>query len=416
MRFTIRVLLALAAGLLLGSVVAHLSPGWMRIPAFFEPVGTMYINAIRISVIPMIMASLIVGVASATKGQMEDLGGRALAVIAAGLVLAVLFSGAAALLLFSRIHVDAGLAAGLGTKAVAAPPSLAKWFVDLIPSNIMSALADGSLLPLVLFSFAFGLALAAVEKERREPVVRFLQGIADAFTALMTFIVRLAPLGVFALAVPLAAHTGIGSAGTLAYYDVVMSAIFVGFLAIVGYPAVVALGHIPFSRFSKAASASEAIAVTSRSSMASLPVVYTGARDLGLSEQDSNFLLPLLASVFKIGSAMQQVVGVIFLAKVTGVSLGVFQLATLAVSSIAISFTVPGIPGGSILVMAPSLASVGVPVSGMALLLAVDAIPDMFRTVANVMGWLMGAALIARKADANPLVPVHGNAPAQVDR
>ena len=398
MRFTIRVLLALLAGLLAGFLISHLPPGpWARIPAFLEPIGTIYINAIRVCVIPMVMASLIAGVASAGAGQIRSLGVRALAVILVALVAAVLFSGALSLVLFSNLKTDSGLAAAYNDHVPAGPsPSLVKWFIDLVPPNIMSALADGSLLPLIVFSIAFGLALTAVEEQRRDRVVEFFKGIADAFIVLINFVVLLAPIGVFALAVPLAARTGIGAVGTLAYYVLCMSAIHVAFLVVAAYPAVAIFGRVSLSRFSRAASPSQAVAFTSRSSMASLPVVYTAAQTLGLSEPICNFLLPLLASLFRVGGAMQQVAGVIFLAKVTGVPLGGFQLATLALSSVATSLTIPGVPGGSVLVMAPVLSSVGVPVAGMALLLAVDAIPDMFRTVANVTGWLAAGVILAR--------------------
>ncbi len=398
MRFTIRVLLALLAGLMVGFTISHLPAGpWMRIPAFLDPVGTIYINAIRVCVIPMVMASLIAGVASAGGGQIRSLGVRTFVVILIALVAAVLFSGGISLLLFSRLKPDSGLAAGYQDHVpAAASPNLAKWFVDLVPPNIMSALADGSLLPLVVFSIALGLALTSVGHERRAIVLQFFQGIADTFIVLINFVVRLAPIGVFALAVPLAARTGIGAVGALAYYVLCMSAIHVSFLVLAAYPAVAMFGQISLTRFSRAASPSQAVAFTSRSSMASLPVVYTGAQTLGLSEASCDFLLPLLAALFRVGGAMQQVTGVMFLAKVTGVSLGGLQLATLALTSIATSLTIPGVPGGSILVMAPALASVGVPVSGMALLLAVDAIPDMFRTVANVTGWLVAGVILAK--------------------
>jgi Na+/H+-dicarboxylate symporter len=400
MRFTLRVLLSLLLGLLVGVAVSHLPSQWMRVPAFLEPIGTMYINTIRVAVIPMVMSGLIVGVASAGGGsQIRSLGARALVLMFISLAAAVLFSGALAMFLFSKLNADASLAARFERHSAAPNLSLAKWFVDLVPSNIVAALADGSLLPLVIFSIAFGLALTQVEEERRARVVGRLQGICDAFVALLKFIVSLAPIGVFALAVPLAARTGIGAVGTLAYYVVTMSAILMLFLALILYPAVLIFGRVSLLRFSRAASPSQVVAFTSRSSMASLPVAYTGARELGLSEQSCNFFLPLAASVFRVGGAMQQVVGVLFLAKVSGISLDSGHLATLALSSIATSLTIPGVPGGSILVMAPALASVGVPVAGMAILMAVDSIPDMFRTVANVTPWVAASAILARGRD-----------------
>ncbi len=396
MKFTIRVLLSLVLGLLLGAIVSHLSPAWMRVPAFLAPVGTMYINAIRVCVIPMVMSGLILGVAAAGGGMLiRSLGARASILMLLTLTAAVLFSGVLALSLFSRMNANSTLAAGLAP-APATAPNLAKWFEDLVPSNIVAALADGSLLPLVLFSFAFGLALARVEKERRQRVVQFLEGIYDVFVVLLNFIVGLTPIGVFALAVPLAARTGIGAVGALAYYVFAMSAVHAMFLVLIVYPAALTFGRASLSRFSRAASPSQVVAFTSRSSMASLPVAYTAAKEMGLSEANCNFILPLAASIFRAGSAMQQMVGVLFLAKISDISLGAPQLATLALISIATSLTTPGVPGGSILVMAPALASLGIPVAGVGLLMAVDSIPDMFRTVANVTPWIAISAILAR--------------------
>ena len=227
MRLTIRILLSLLAGLLAGFAISHLPAGpWMRIPAFLEPIGTIYINAIRVCVIPMVMASLIAGVASAGGSQIRTLGVRVLAVILIALVAAALFSGGLALVFFSNLKADPGLVAGSNDPVAAAENlSLAKWFVSLVPPNIFSALADGSLLPLIVFSIAFGLALTGMQRERRDLVLELIRGIADTFIALINFVVRLAPIGVFALAVPLAARTGIGAVGTLAYYVLIMSVI-----------------------------------------------------------------------------------------------------------------------------------------------------------------------------------------------
>jgi proton glutamate symport protein len=155
------------------------------------------------------------------------------------------------------------------------------------------------------------------------------------------------------------------------------------------------------SHFAKAAAPAQAVAFASRSSLAALPAVYEGARAvLALPEDIYSFFLPLAASVFRVGGTMVQVVGVLFLAKLYGVVLNPWQLATVTVTAVATSLTVPGVPGGGIIVMAPVLTSVNLPAAGIGILLAVDTIPDMFRTAANVTGWLCAGTILSRGAAA----------------
>ena len=160
------------------------------------------------------------------------------------------------------------------------------------------------------------------------------------------------------------------------------------------------------SRFAKAAAPAQAVAFSSRSSLAALPAAYEGARaGLALPEDIYTLFLPLAASVFKVGAPMVQIVGILFLAKIYGVTLDSGQLATITVMAVATSLTAPGIPlGGGIIVMAPVLASANLPVAGMGILLAVDTIPDMFRTTANVTAWLCVGSILSRGAAATPKV------------
>jgi Na+/H+-dicarboxylate symporter len=165
------------------------------------------------------------------------------------------------------------------------------------------------------------------------------------------------------------------------------------------YPTALLFGRVSLSRFAKAALPAQAVAFTSRSSLASLPAAYEGVRvGLGLPEEIQNFFLPIAASIFRAGAPMAQIIGVLFLAKLYGVVLHPVQLATVVITVIATSLTAPGIPGGSIIVMAPVLASANIPVAGIGILLAIDTIPDMFRTTANVTGWLSVASVLGRSA------------------
>jgi proton glutamate symport protein len=156
-------------------------------------------------------------------------------------------------------------------------------------------------------------------------------------------------------------------------------------------------GGVPLRVFAAACAPAQSITFTSRSSLAALPAAYEGARDvMKLPEDVCDLFIPLGVSMFRVGGAIAIAIGVLFLSRMYGVSLSAAGIATIAVASMAASFTVPGVPGGSILVMAPVLTAVGVPADGIGILLAVDAIPDMFRTTANVTGTMTVAAMLGR--------------------
>jgi proton glutamate symport protein len=322
---------------------------------------------------------------------------------------AALFALAFTLPLIARINIDTSIVARMKQGAVvdaaqASPLSFAQWLSDLVPANVFKAPADGALLPLMVVSVGLGLALTQVESERRATVVQFFHGIADAFLVLVSYIVKLAPIGVFALAAPLAARMGAAAARALVAYIAIFSAAIVAFTVLILYPAAILWGRVPLWRFAKAAAPAQAVAFSSRSSLASLPAVYEGARvGLDLPERIYNLFLPLAASVFRPGAVMVQIVGVLFLAKIYGVTLDSWQLATVGVVAVATSLTAPGILfGGGLLVMAPVLVAVHVPAAGIGILLAVDTIPDMFRTTANVTWWLCVGSILSRDAAVTP--------------
>jgi len=374
MSLTLRVSIALVAGVLLGVIISTSHVPWLiRIPAFLDPIGVVFVNAIRVAVIPLIVSSLIVGIASSGDDarKMGKLGGHALVLVLAMLLVAAVFALAVASPLFARLNLDKNVVATLNESAAmhetahASPPSFAQWFSGLVPANIFKAAADGALLPLVVVSVAFGLALTRVDDQRRASVVQFFHGVADAFLVLVSWVMELAPIGVFALAVPLAARMGVGAAGALALYVATLSGVIAAFSVVLLYPAAVLCGRISLSCFAKAAAPAQSIALASRSSLAALPAVYEGARSvLALPEHIYNFFLPLAASIFRVGATMTLVIGVLFLAKLYGVVLNPWQLATVIVSAVATSLTVPGVPGGGIIVMAPVLTAVNLPVTG----------------------------------------------------
>jgi proton glutamate symport protein len=409
MSFTLRVLVGLVVGLAIGIGVAAAGPGaWQRLPGFVEPLGLLFVNAIRMTVIPLVASGLIVGVASMRDAKaVGRLGGRALAVFAVFVSAATAFAAACAYPLLARLDIDPSVAAALRASAATAAPAVAesarqlpgwsRWLVDLVPVNALKAAVDGSILPLIVFSLAFGLALTAIDPGRRQAVVGFFHGIADAMLALVGWVLKLTPVGVFALAVPLGARMGLAAAGALAYYIGLLSIVSGAFILVCLYPAALLGGRVTLGRFAAAAGPAQAVAFSSRSSLAALPATIEGARaSLGWPDEMVAFYVPLAASMFRVGGAIAQTVAVLFVARLYGVNLEAAQLATILVTVVATSFTIPGIPAGAIITMAPVLAVAGVPVEGIGVLMGVDTIPDMFRTLANVTGWFAAGTVLTR--------------------
>lgn len=409
MSFAGRVLLGLVMGLGVGVAVSMSSSPWVAgIPALAEPIGTLFINAIRMTVIPLVVSSLIVGVASTRDPALVGrVGIRSMALFIVAVAAAAVFAAAVSFPLLARLKIDPAVAASLREAAatstqqagasLAQAPSLARWMTDLFPANVFKAAADGAMLPLILFSVLAGLALTRVHGEPGDAVLRVFHGVSDAMLVLVGWVLRFAPGGVFALAVPLAARMGLAAAGALVYYIALLSLVSAAFIIVVLYPSTVLLGRVSLGRFARAAAPAQAVAFTSRSSLAALPATIEGARDaLGLPDEIVSFFIPLAASMFRVGAAMAQVVGVLFIARLYDVPLAASQLATIILTVVLTTFSVPGVPAGAIIVMAPVLYAAHVPVEGIGVLLGVDTIPDMFRTTANVTGWLGGASILAR--------------------
>jgi Na+/H+-dicarboxylate symporter len=238
-----------------------------------------------------------------------------------------------------------------------------------------------------------------VAADRRATFLRVVSGVQDASLVLVRAILVLAPLGVFALAVAVASKLGFAAAGALATYIVLVSGVTVAFLVLVIYPAAVIFGGVSLKTFARAALPAQTVAFSSRSSLAALPAMLEPVRErLGLPVAFSSFIFPLAVTLFRCGAAIGQVIGTLFVAKLYGVALGPPQLAAIAATTIVTTFSIPGIPGGSIIMIVPVLLAAGVPAEGVGLLLGVDTIPDMFRTTANVTGDVAAAVILSRRA------------------
>lgn len=413
-----RVVIGLLAGLALGIAIgASHSAAAMRVADFLQPVGQLWVNAIRMTIIPLVVSLLFVGVASRDDAAPI---GRVALVSAATFVGLLLFAAMVALLIAPSLIHDLKLspetaAAMRGTAQTTATettaqaaqlPGIAAWVTGIVPANIVKAIADGAMLPVIIFTVLFAVASRHIDAGLRASLVEFFRAIAGATTTIVDWIIFAAPLGVFALVTAAAARAGVALAGATIYYVVAICAALVLFTFLI-YPIASMVGRIPLGWFTRAVLPAQAVALSSSSSLASLPALVEGSRALGLPLPVSGFVLPFAVSTFKAASPITWLMGTLFLAKLYGVSMSTTAAVTIVLTAVVLSFTTPGVPQGAQLMLAPILVSYGIPAEGIALLIAVDTIPDLFGTMANVTADLVAGTVVARHGiPAEPAEPV----------
>ncbi len=311
-----RVLVALAVAIGLGVLIAASgSAPLLRAADFVAPIGTLWVNAIRMTVIPLVVSLLVTGVASATDvGAIGRLGARTLLVFALMLAAtaAVIIPLAASLFALLPLPSATGARATLPAGAAEAANQLAAggtaasfsaWLTSLIPPNPVAAAANGALVPLILFTLILAIAIARSPESTRTPLVGLARALGDVMLRIVRWVVLAAPIGVFALVLPLAAHLGGAVAGAIGVY---IAAYSIGNVVVILllYPVVAIFGGVPIGRFARAALPAQLIAFSSSSSIASLPaLIESGERGLSLPSRITGFVLPLAVSTFKLRCA-----------------------------------------------------------------------------------------------------------------
>jgi Na+/H+-dicarboxylate symporter len=403
-----KAIIGLAAGLAAGAgIVASASATLRSIGSGVEVVGTLWINAILMTIIPLVVSKIVVSIAGAGDVRaVGQAGWRAgaffLGLLAAGGTAAALVMPA----VFSWMPLDpaasAALRAGAGSAANGAPPTLSQMALGLIPTNAIRAASEGAIVPLLVFTVAFAFAASRVAAAVRDPLVAFFRAVDAAITVLLRWIVACAPYGVFALGVGLAVRVGVGIVGALAYYIAVSAVALV--VATAGlYVVVFAVARVSPRRFARAAAPAQATAFGTHSSMASLPAMIEGMETrLGLSQTATGFVLPLSLAVFKYSGPVWFLVVTCFVSRLYGVAIDPSRFVVIVLTAIVTSFAVGAVPSGAVVVVAPVLAAAGLPAEAIGLLLAVDPLPNGFRTMANVTGMMAVTVMASGPTSPSP--------------
>lgn len=389
----------LFAGLAFGLLAASTgNDALLALALGVKPLGTLFVNALQMVVLPLVVAVLFLGVAGlGDLRRLGRLGGRALGFVwlstAAAIAIGMLTTRAA-LALF-----PASAPAELRDAAVPEIPGLVDFFLRLIPKNPFAAAADGALLPLIVFTVLFAAAAGSLPAERRAPLLGLARSMSDALIVLVYWVLKLAPVGLFALAAPITASTGWSVLRSLAVFVLAVVVGLAIFVAAVYLPALRLLAGRSAPGFLRGALGSMTVGFSTTSSVASLPVMLQDARTLGISEDALDLALPLAAALNRAGSALYQGSAVVLLAALSGIELGAGRSLGAALAVFFAAMTVAPVPSASVMTLAPALQTAGIPLAGLGLLLGIDRFPDMFRSAVNVLGHLVTAAVVDGRSE-----------------
>lgn len=404
-----RILLALALGLVVGGAAAALqvTPS-APVVTVAQSVGGLWVDALRMTIVPLVFSLIVTGICAAGEAAAAGkIARRALMLFAVLLLLAGAFSAVATPALLALWPIPPGaiqaFQSGLGAAAAApqAVPPAAEWVRQIVPTNPIAAAAEGAMLPLVLFALIFGFAAARQVPEQRRRISGMFEAIVNVMMTIVHWVLLLAPIGVFALAFLLGVRTGFGAIGGLLHYVALISFLCVGVIVLM-YIWVAWFGHASVGAFARAAWPAQAVAFSTQSSLASLPAMVESTRDrLGTPEAVSNIVLPLAVSLFRITSPAANLGVALYLAQMAGVEVSLWQIAAAALVAATVSLASVGLPSqvSFFSVVAPVCITVGAPVEMLGILLAVETIPDIFRTVGNVSADIAAVASIGLKGD-----------------
>lgn len=399
-----RILLALVAGLVIGIMLAGFAPQTVD-PAvsIARPLGQAWLNGLQMTIVPLVFALLVTGVAATAEAAQA---GR-LAARAVGLYLVVMACSAIAAAFLTPLFLDiaplpaesaAALRAALaGTETMPAAPAIGDFLAGIVPANVLKASADSNFLSMIVFALIFAFAIMRIDEDLRVLLTRFFSAVRDTMLVVIGWVLWIGPVGVFALAFVVGAKAGGGAFHALIHYILVVSAVGL-VVSLVAYPLAVIGGRVRLGHYVRAGLPTQAVAISTQSSLASLPAMLAGARAMGVPVATAGVTLPLAVAILRAtGPAMNFAVA-IYVAKWFGVPLNAATLAAGALVAMLTSLGSVSLPGTVSFVgaISPVCATIGAPVAPLGLLVAVETMPDIVRTLGNVMWDLATTVTLAR--------------------
>ena len=388
----------LGGGLALGIVLQ----GKAMLPPLLEitaPLGELWLRGLQMTILPLVSALIFTGilrtVAAASAGAMAKrtlglfagvlLGGAVISAVLMPLLLTLFPAPAQAVAALSGPGLSGAGQGGAGHDAATKLPGLGDYLTSLIPANVIEAAARDAILPVILFMALFALAAAQLSETQRRPLAQLFDGIAAAMMVVIGWVLKLAPVGVFALALGVAAKSGTAMIAALGHYIALVSAIG-AVVMLSGYVVAALLGRLNPLTFARTMLPVQAVAISTQSSLACLPAMLAACRKLGVRETSADFVLPLAVALFRATSPAMNLAVVAYVAQLTGVHLTPAAYAAGIVVAMLAMLGSPSLPGTISFVTAtgPIALAMGVPIGPLALLVAVEMLPDIMRTLGNV--------------------------------
>jgi proton glutamate symport protein len=388
-------------GLAVGIIVGALFYGNESVQGYLQPIGDIFIRLIKMIVVPIVISSLIVGVASVGDiKQLGRLGGKTILyfeiittlAIVIGLFIANIFQPGAGVDMKSLSKGD--ISSYMETTESVESHGFAETFINIVPTNLFESLAQGDMLAIIFFSVLFGLGVAAVG-ERGKPVLAFFQGTADAMFYITNQIMKLAPFGVFALIGVTVSKFGVESLVPLSKLVlVVYGAMF--FFVIVVLGAVAAMVKVNIFTLIKILKDELILAYSTASSETVLPKIMEKMEKFGCPKAITSFVIPTGYSFNLDGSTLYQAIAALFIAQMYGIEITIAEQISLLLVLMVTSKGIAGVPGVSFVVLLATLGSVGIPLEGLAFIAGIDRILDMARTAVNVVGNSLAAVVMSK--------------------
>lgn len=400
------VLIGLVGGLAAGAAIRSSGNADLTAAAgVVEAFGGLWLNALRMTVVPLVVALLVTGIGSVTDAvRTGGLVARFVLLFSVLLVFAATYGVLATEGLLSiwpvdRTAAEAFIAGAGGTTQIDEAPSFAAWLQGLAPSNAIRAAAEDAMVPLVVFAVFFGFAATRLAEPLRVLMVDFFRAVADTMVIIVHWVLLAGPLGVFALSLGVGLRAGFSAAGVLIQYIVVVTAVLAG-ITVIGILLSLIFGRQPIARFFNATTPVWAIAVSTQSSIASLPAMLEAARGgLGIPRRITDIVLPLAVAVFRFTSPVGNLAVVLFCAHLYGMELTLAQIIGGIIVAYGVSIGAVGLPGqvSFIASIAPICLAMGVPIELLGILIAVEVFPDIFRTLGNCAGDLAATTILNRQ-------------------
>ena len=392
---------AIAAGLVLGLLVglgAALSGNaWLlAIAKGSAPFGTLFMNAIRMVVIPLVISIIFASIARlGDPRKLGRIGGLTIAYYWLTLIPAIAI-GMATMKFGLRFASDIQVPAVAET-TVPALQGIVDYLVNLVPANPFEAASNGAILPLIVFTALAAAATAAIAAERRERLIVIADDVSAALIKLVWWILYIAPIGVFGLTAPVTAELGWGLIQGLGIFILCVAVGLVIFLGLVTLPLVWFVAGISPGKYLRGTFGAVAICASATSSVPAIPVALAESKaNLGVTPAVADLLVPLGSSMHRPGSALFQGAAIVFLAWLFDVTIPPALIGAAMLATFLVSLTVAPVPSSSVVTLAPALDAVGVPVAGLAIVLGIDRIPDMLRSAVNMLGQISAAVLVDR--------------------